>query len=178
LIDYFLKLSKKMKYLIGFLFCCALMTYALYAQYVLDLEPCPLCIFQRIAVIVMGVIFLFCSIIDPKSKIAKLLASFFFTVTATTGIAVASRHVWLQNLPSDQVPGCGPGLDFMLSSWPIFVDGEVDKYNLNAVYEMVFNGSGECANVDWSFLSLSMPSWVIISFLIMFFYAIWTNYRG
>ena len=167
MIDYFLKLSKKMKYLIGFLFCCALMAYALYAQYVLDLEPCPLCIFQRLAVISMGIIFLFCSIIDPKSKIAKLLASFFFTVTATTGIAVASRHVWLQNLPSDQVPGCGPGLDFMLSTFP-----------LAEVLEMVFSGSGECANVDWSFVSLSMPAWVIISFLIMLVYAIWTNYRG
>ena len=156
-----------MKYLIGFLFCCVLITYALYAQYVLDLESCPLCIFQRLAVISMGIIFLFCSIIDPKSKMAKLLASFFFTVTATTGIAVASRHVWLQNLPSDQVPGCGPGLDFMLSTFP-----------LAEVLEMVFSGSGECANVDWSFVSLSMPAWVIISFLIMLIYAIWTNYRG
>ena len=143
------------------------MAYALYAQYVLDLEPCPLCIFQRLAVISMGIIFLFCSIIDPKSKIAKLLASFFFTVAATTGIAVASRHVWLQNLPSDQVPGCGPGLDFMLSTFP-----------LAEVLEMVFSGSGECANVDWSFISLSMPARVIISFLIMLVYAIWTNYRG
>jgi len=167
LIDYFLKLSKKMKYLIGFLFCCALMTYALYAQYVLNLEPCPLCIFQRLAVIAMGIIFLLCSIIDPESKIPKLLASFSFTVTASTGTAVASRHVWLQNLPSDQVPGCGPGLDFMLSTFP-----------LAEVLEMVFSGSGECANVDWSFLSLSMPSWVIISFFVMLIYAIWTNYRG
>jgi len=167
LIDYFLKLSKKMKYLVGFLFCCALMTYALYAQYVLNLEPCPLCIFQRLAVIAMGIIFLLCSIIDPKSKIPKLLASFSFTAAASTGIAVASRHVWLQNLPSDQVPGCGPGLDFMLSTFP-----------LAEVLEMVFSGSGECANVDWSFVSLSMPAWVIISFLIMLVYAIWTNYRG
>ena len=167
MIDYLLKLPKKMKYLIGFLFCCSLMAYALYAQYVLDLEPCPLCIFQRLAVIAMGIIFLLCSIIVPKSKIAKLLASFFFTLAASTGIAVASRHVWLQNLPSDQVPGCGPGLDFMLSTFP-----------LAEVLEMVFSGSGECANVDWSFVSLSMPAWVIISFLIMLVYAIWTNYRG
>ena len=150
----------------GFLFCCALMAYALYAQYVLNLEPCPLCIFQRLAVIAMGIIFLLCSIIVPKSKIAKLLASFFFTLAASTGIAVASRHVWLQNLPSDQVPGCGPGLDFMLSTFP-----------LAEVLEMVFSGSGECANVDWSFLSLSMPSWVIISFSVMLIFAIWTNYR-
>lgn len=156
-----------MKYFIGFLFCCALMTYALYAQYVLNLEPCPLCIFQRLAVIAMGIIFLLCSIIDPKSKISKLLASFSFTAAASIGIAVASRHVWLQNLPSDQVPGCGPGLDFMLSTFP-----------LAEVLEMVLSGSGECANVDWSFLSLSMPSWVIISFFVMLIYAIWTNYRG
>ena len=167
MIDYFLKLSKKMKYLIGFLFCCALMTYALYAQYVLNLEPCPLCIFQRLAVIAMGIIFLLCSIIDPESKIPKLLASFSFTAAASTGIAVASRHVWLQNLPSDQVPGCGPGLDFMLSTFP-----------LTEVFELVFSGSGECANVDWSFLSLSMPSWALISFVVMLIYAIWTNYRG
>ena len=167
MIDYFLKLSKKMKYLIGFLFCCALMTYALYAQYVLNLEPCPLCIFQRLAVIAMGIIFLLCSIIDPESKIPKLLASFSFTAAASTGIAVASRHVWLQNLPSDQVPGCGPGLDFMLSTFP-----------LAEVLEMVFSGSGECANVDWSFLSLSMPAWVIISLSVMLIYAIWINYRG
>jgi len=167
LINYFLKLSKKMKYFIGFLFCCALMTYAFYAQYVLNLEPCPMCIFQRLAVIAMGIIFLLCSIIDPKSKISKLLASFSFTAAASIGIAVASRHVWLQNLPSDQVPGCGPGLDFMLSTFP-----------LAEVLEMVLSGSGECANVDWSFLSLSMPSWVIISFFVMLIYAIWTNYRG
>ena len=167
MIDYFLKLPKKMKYLIGFLFCCVLMTYALYAQYVLNLEPCPLCIFQRLAVIAMGIIFLYCSIIEPKSKIHKLLASIFFSITASTGIAVASRHVWLQSLPSDQVPGCGPGLDFMLSTFP-----------LTEVLEMVFSGSGECANVDWSFLSLSMPAWVIISFSLMLVFAIWTNYRG
>ena len=167
MINYFLKLSKKMKYFIGFLFCCALMTYALYAQYVLNLEPCPLCIFQRLAVIAMGIIFLLCSIIDHQANDSKLLASFSFTAAASTGIAVASRHVWLQNLPSDQVPGCGPGLDFMLSTFP-----------LAEVLEMVLSGSGECANVDWSFLSLSMPSWVIISFFVMLIYAIWTNYRG
>ena len=143
------------------------MIYVLYAQYVLNLEPCPLCIFQRLAVIAMGFIFLCCSIIEPKTKITILLASFLYTLSASAGIAVASRHIWLQNLPSDQVPGCGPGLDFMLSTFP-----------LTEVLELVFSGSGECANVDWSFLSLSMPSWALISFVVMLIYAIWTNYRG
>ena len=156
-----------MKYFIGFLFCCALMIYVLYAQYVLNLEPCPLCIFQRLAVIAMGIIFLCCSIIEPKTKITTLLASFFYTLSASAGIAVASRHIWLQNLPSDQVPGCGPGLDFMLSTFPLI-----------EVFELVLSGSGECANIDWSFLSLSMPLWALISFVVMLIYAIWTNYRG
>ena len=90
-----------------------------------------------------------------------------YILSASAGIAVASRHIWLQNIPSDQVPGCGPGLDFMLSTFP-----------LAEVLEMVFSGSGECANVDWSFLSLSMPAWVIISLSVMLVFAIWTNYRG
>ena len=156
-----------MKYFIGFLFCFALMIYVLYAQYVLNLEPCPLCIFQRLAVIAMGIIFLCCSIIEPKTKITTLLASFFYTLSSSAGIAVASRHIWLQNLPSDQVPGCGPGLDFMLSTFPLI-----------EVFELVLSGSGECANIDWSFLSLSMPLWALISFVVMLIYAIWTNYRG
>ena len=159
------KLSGRQKYFIGFLLCLGLMAYALFAQYFLNLEPCPLCIFQRVAVILMGIIFLVCSLLKPRSSLAKIISSALFVSAGSFGIAVASRHVWLQNLPSDQVPGCGPGLDFMMSTFPI-----------NEVFEMVFNGSGECANVDWSFLSLSMPAWVIICSLFLIAYSIWINY--
>jgi len=159
------QLSRRQKYFLGFLFCSGLMGYALFAQYFLNLEPCPLCIFQRIAVTAMGIIFLACSLLEPKSNLAKQISSILFVVSGSFGIGVASRHVWLQNLPSDQVPGCGSGLDFMMSNFPI-----------NEVFQMVFNGSGECANVDWSFLSLTMPSWVIICSLFMIAYAIWINY--
>ena len=141
------------------------MAYALFAQYFLNLEPCPLCIFQRVAVISMGIIFLICSLLEPKSSLAKIISSTLYITAGSFGVAVASRHVWLQNLPSDQVPGCGPGLDFMMSTFPI-----------NEVFEMVFNGSGECATIDWSFLSLSMPAWVIICSLFLIAYAIWINY--
>ena len=159
------QLSRRQKYFLGFLFCSGLIGYALFTQFFLDLEPCPLCIFQRVAVIAMGIIFLACSLLEPKSNLAKLISSTLFVISGSFGVAVASRHVWLQNLPSDQVPGCGPGLDFMMSTFPI-----------NEVFEMVFNGSGECANVDWSFLSLTMPAWVIICSLFMIAYAIWINY--
>ena len=159
------QLSRRQKFFLGFLFCSGLMAYALFAQYFLNLEPCPLCIFQRVAVISMGIIFLICSLIEPKSTLAKIISSTLFVTVGSYGVAVASRHVWLQNLPSDQVPGCGPGLDFMMSTFPI-----------NEVFEMVFNGSGECATIDWSFLSLSMPAWVIICSLFLIAYAIWINY--
>ena len=159
------QLSRRQKYFLGFLFCSGLMAYALFAQYFLNLEPCPLCIFQRVAVISMGIIFLICSLLEPKSSLAKIISSTLFVTAGSFGVAVASRHVWLQNLPSDQVPGCGPGLDFMMSTFPI-----------NEVFEMVFNGSGECATIDWSFLSLSMPAWVIICSLFLIAYAIWINY--
>ena len=159
------QLSKRQKFFLGFLFCSGLMAYALFAQYFLNLEPCPLCIFQRVAVISMGIIFLVCSLLEPKSSLAKIISSTLFITSGSFGVAVASRHVWLQNLPSDQVPGCGPGLDFMMSTFPI-----------NEVFEMVFNGSGECATIDWSFLSLSMPAWVIICSLFLIAYAIWLNY--
>jgi len=157
--------SRRQKFFLGFLFCSGLIAYALFAQYFLYLEPCPLCIFQRVAVISMGIIFLICSLLEPKSSLAKIISSTLFVIAGSFGVAVASRHVWLQNLPSDQVPGCGPGLDFMMSTFPI-----------NEVFEMVFNGSGECATIDWSFLSLSMPAWVIICSLFLIAYAIWINY--
>ena len=159
------QLSRRQKFFLGFLVCSGLMAYALFAQYFLNLEPCPLCIFQRVAVISMGIIFLICSLLEPKSSLAKIISSTLFVIAGSFGVAVASRHVWLQNLPSDQVPGCGPGLDFMMSTFPI-----------NEVFEMVFNGSGECATIDWSFLSLSMPAWVIICSLFLIAYAIWINY--
>ena len=159
------QLSRRQKFFLGFLVCSGLMAYALFAQYFLNLEPCPLCIFQRVAVISMGIIFLICSLLEPKSSLAKIISSTLFVTAGSFGVAVASRHVWLQNLPSDQVPGCGPGLDFMMSTFPI-----------NEVFEMVFNGSGECATIDWSFLSLSMPAWVIICSLFLIAYAIWINY--
>ena len=160
------QLSRRQKFFLGFLFCSGLMAYALFAQYFLNLEPCPLCIFLRVAVISMGIIFLICSLLEPKSSLAKIISSTLYVTAGSFGVAVASRHVWLQNLPSDQVPGCGPGLDFMMSTFPI-----------NEVFEMVFNGSGECATIDWSFLSLSMPAWVIICSLFLITYAIWINYR-
>lgn len=131
---------------------CALMTgFALYAQHGLQLEPCPLCIFQRVAVIALGCVFLLAAIQAPAGW-GRTVYALLIAMAAAAGAGVAGRHVWLQNLPPDKVPACGPGLDFMLDAFP-----------LAEALQMVFSGSGECAEVSWSLLGLSMPAWVLIA---------------
>ena len=93
----------------GFLACAGMMLYALYAQYFLQLAPCPLCVFQRMAVILMGLIFLAAALHNP-GRAGSLVYALLLLLAAAGGATVAGRHVWLQNLPPDKVPACGPGL--------------------------------------------------------------------
>jgi len=136
--------------LAGFAACTGLLGYAFYAQHGLGLEPCPLCIFQRVAVLALGAVFLMAALHHPGRAGARAYAGL-AGITAAAGSAVAARHVWLQSLPPDQVPACGPGLDYLLDAFP-----------LGEALAMVFTGSGECADVDWTFLGLSMPGWVLV----------------
>jgi disulfide bond formation protein DsbB len=135
--------------------CASLMGYALYAQEVLALDPCPLCILQRVAVIVMGLLFLAAGMHNP-GRIGGRVYALLLAAAALLGAAVAGRHVWLQYLPPDKVPACGPGLNYMLEAFP-----------LTEVLKLVLSGSGECAEFKWSFLGLSMPAWVLIVLLLM-----------
>ena len=166
MIEAFKKLSTRTHSFIGFFGCNLLMAYALYAEHFLGLEPCPMCIFQRVSVILLGLVFLI-GTLPLNSRLSRLFISSLVFITSLPGILVASRHVWLQNLPQEKVPGCGPGLDFMMENFP-----------LAEVFEMVFSGSGECANIDWSFIGLSMPAWVIISLTILAIYGVWSNLRS
>lgn len=150
---------------IGFAACAAMMAYALYAEYVLALEPCPLCIFQRIATIVLGVVFLGAALAGP-GRLKQRINALLILMTSAAGAGIAGRHVWLQNLPPDEVPACGPGLDFILDAFP-----------LSQALQMVFTGSGECATVSWSFLGLSMPTWTLICFVALAGFGLWVNLR-
>jgi disulfide bond formation protein DsbB len=129
------------------------MAYALYSQYVVGLEACPLCIFQRVAMIGLGIVFLAAALHAPRGTGARAYAGLGVLVAAI-GSGISIRHVYLQNLPPAEVPACGPGLGYMLDAFPLF----------DAV-KMVFTGSGECAVVNWAFLGLSMPAWVLIWFV-------------
>jgi protein dithiol:quinone oxidoreductase len=150
---------------LGFLACAALLAYAYYAQYVLHLEPCPLCIFQRVGIFSIGVIFAIAAAHDPagwgRRVYAGLLA---LTSLATLGIAV--RHLYIQSLPPGTIAACGASLDFMLKVFP-----------LTDVLSKVLTGSGECAKIEWRFLGLAMPAWVLIASVALGTYGLWANLR-
>ncbi len=150
----------------GFASCAGLMGFALFAQYVLLLDPCPLCVLQRVAVISLGLIFLVAALHNPDGWGKRVYAILIF-LAAADGIAIAGWHWRLQNLPASEVPACGPGLNYMLDNFPL---GEALK--------MVFKGSGECADVVWSFLGLSMPAWVVVCLLGLGVAGIWNNLRS
>ncbi|MXZ81863.1 MAG: disulfide bond formation protein B [Gammaproteobacteria bacterium] len=136
--------------LFGFLCCAGLVGAALYYQHVDGLEPCPLCIFQRIAFILMGAVFLIALVHNPRRTGMSIYGAL-AAVIGVCGLAIAARHVWLQNAPEDRVPECGPGLDYMMEVLPF-----------RQMLEKVLKGSGECAEVVWTFLGLSMPTWSLI----------------
>ena len=151
--------------LAGFLACAGMMGYALYAEYVLYLDPCPLCVFQRLAVILLGLIFLAAAVQDPQGNGRRVYAGL-IALVALGGIGVAGRHVYLQTLPPEDVPACGPGLSFIL-----------ENNAFGDALAIVFAGSGECASVDWEFLGLSMPAWVLIAVLGLGVYGVVANLR-
>lgn len=131
----------------------AMMGFALYLQYYKYLMPCPLCIFQRVWFMAAGLVALAGIAWNPKTRRGRgvMLAGGLLTTLIGGGIAV--RHVVLQHLPPDQVPECGPGLNFMLETMP-FGD----------VVGTVLRGTGECARIDWSLLGISLPGWSILGF--------------
>jgi protein dithiol:quinone oxidoreductase len=157
--------SRRSLNLAGFAACAGLMAYALYAQHGLGLEPCPLCIFQRVAVIVLGLVFLLAAIHNPQRRGARVYGVLLGTI-ALGGAGVAAHHVRVQNLPAGEIPACGPGLDYMLDTFP-----------LRETLALVFRGSGDCGEADWAFAGLSMPGWVLVACLALGAFAVWNNWR-
>jgi disulfide bond formation protein DsbB len=146
---------RRLAYLLGFLVCAGLMGWALWLQYGAGLEPCPLCVFQRIAVSAIGVIFLVACIHNPR-RLGATIYAVLGLIFAGGGAAFAGRQVWLQSLPKDQVPACGMGFSYMMDTMP-FVD----------VLKKVFAGSGECAEKGWELLGLAIPGWTLVFFIAM-----------
>ena len=138
----------------GLFACMASLLFAVfYLEKALYLDPCPLCILDRIVLAAMGSIYFLSMMHVPKSIFSKVY-SLLTVALGMTGIGLASRHIWLQSLPAGKVPECGPDLYFMLETLPFF-----------DVIKKVFVGSGSCAQVDWTFAGLSIPWQTLILFI-------------
>jgi disulfide bond formation protein DsbB len=139
----------------GFLACVAAMGFALYLQYGLDLEPCPMCIFQRIAMMTTGLLFLIGFLHGPRGN-GRWVYALAAAITAAIGAGVAARQVWLQSLPEDEVPACGPTLGYLMKMMP-----------LQRVVEKVLKGDGSCAKIAGEWLGITLPGWTCIGFVLL-----------
>ncbi len=153
-------ISNRWLYLAGVLVVSGLFGAALYLQYVMHEEPCPLCMVQRVIFIAILVMFALAMLHGPK-RIGERVYAALIVLLSVSGVAVAARHIWLQHLPKDQVPACGPGLDYMLETMP-----------LSNVLKQVMHGSGECAAKGWTFLTLGIPEWSLLCYLALGVWAV------
>jgi len=133
-----------------------LLAYALYVQHGMLLQPCPLCILQRVAFAWMGVFALLAALHNPLRRLWRWSYKLLILAGGLAGVLIAGRHLWLQSLPADKVPECGPGLNYMLENFP-----------LGEVWNNILYGSGSCAEVDWQFLGLSMPAWTLLWYVLL-----------
>ncbi len=150
---------------VGFAACAALMGYALYAQYGLGLDPCPLCIFQRVGIIALGVVFLLASLHNPKGW-GSYVYAVLVALTSLATIGVAARHLYVQSLPPGAVPSCGAPLGVLIQFTPWL-----------ELIRKVLIGGGECQEVNWQFLGLAMPAWVLIWALFLGAFGVIANVR-
>lgn len=139
----------------GFLVCSGLMAYAYYSQFHNGLEPCVLCIIERIAMITLGIIFLISFLHNPKTIGARVY-SVLLILTSAAGSSVSIRHIYIQHLPPYMLPPCGPGLNYLFQSLPL------NKFIIKA-----FTGTADCSVVKWHFMGLTIPEWVLIWFVIL-----------
>jgi disulfide bond formation protein DsbB len=154
------KLAGRSGYLLGFLVSFGLVALALYLQKAYNLEPCPLCIFQRIAFMVLGVFFLIATIHHPPVIGRKIHGGLQF-IAAAVGAGIAARHVWIQANPDKVFSECGAGFDYIYETLPF-------REFLN----WVFKGTGECSAIDWTFLGLTIPQLSLIAFVGLAVYSI------
>lgn len=144
--------SPRLLNLIAFAGCALAIAAALVLQHVAGLEPCPLCILQRIGVIAAALVFLVAGLHNPAALGQRIYAGL-AGIASIAGGAVSIRHLWLQSLPEDEVPACGPNLDYMLDAFP-----------WQEVLATILSGSGECAAESWRFLGLTIPGWSLVVF--------------
>ena len=158
-------LSPRLVFAVTALLCAGLLAVGYYLQFVEHIEPCPMCIFQRLCYMAIVVITVIGSLHGPRRHGVQVY-SVLTVLAALIGAAIAGRQVWLQHLPADRVPECGPGLDFMLEMYP-----------LAEVIKKALRGTGECAVVDWTLLGWSIAEWSLLCFGVIVIAYVWFMWR-
>ncbi|MHC9084709.1 disulfide bond formation protein B [Luteimonas sp. RIT-PG2_3] len=160
-----LRWSFRAQCLAGAIACFALIGFAIYSQLQWGLDPCPLCIFQRIAFAALGLVLLVAGLHAPRGVGGRRTYGLLGLVTAAVGIGIAGRHVWIQLFPP-AVPSCGAPLSFMRESM-----------STPTLIQKVLTGNGDCGLVDWTFLGLSMPAWSLVWFVLLALWALHAGFR-
>lgn len=150
-----------LRFALAALACALLLGFGFYLQYGKGLEPCPLCLVQRGFFMAVMAVCMVAAVHRP-GRLGALLYGALAALFALGGAAVAARQVWLQHLPPDKVPQCGPDLFFMMENFP-----------LSRTLKTLVSGTGECAAVDWTFLRLSIAEWSLLCFAALALYGFW-----
>jgi protein dithiol:quinone oxidoreductase len=154
-------LNGRVGYLLGFIACFGFVGFGLFIQQRYSLEPCPLCIFQRIAFMVMGLVFLISALHNPGPN-GRRWYGLLHIAAAVTGIGIALRHIWIQANPEKVMAECGAGFDYIFEAFP-----------LKKALDLVFKGTGECSSVDWTLFGLTIPQLSLIAFIGLGIYALY-----
>ncbi|MGN0859040.1 MAG: disulfide bond formation protein B [Stenotrophomonas sp.] len=151
-----LRWNYRLQMLAGSAICAALLAFAVYTQLRLGLEPCSLCIYQRLAFAAVGLIFLIAAIHGPRNRAGRLTYGVLAALAATVGAGIAGRHVWVQSLPQDVISSCGPPLSFLNETM-----GPLEAFRT------VLTATGNCGDIDWTFAGLTMPMWCLVWFVVL-----------
>ncbi len=151
--------------LLGLLVCLGGLATAYGLEFIAGMEPCPLCMLQRLALVGVGCAFL-ASALHAPGRVGGLVYGGLVGLSAGLGASVAGRHLWLQSLPPDQVPACGPGFDFLLSAFP-----------LQEALSLILEGSGQCAEVEKVF-GVTLPAWTFGAFVLIAAVGMWGHWRA
>ncbi len=157
--------SIRQVFLIIFLGCVGLILTALYMQYQMDMKPCALCITQRIFVVLAG-LFALAAFFHNPAQLGRRAYTSLGALSAVIGGAFSARHLWLQSLPEDLVPACGPDLEYLLDTFPLM-----------EALDVLLQGDGNCAEVSWSLLGLTIPAWTLVAFAGLVAINVWQALR-
>jgi disulfide bond formation protein DsbB len=149
-----------------FVFCCGLMAVGYYMQFALEMEPCPLCMTQRVFIVLSGLIALIACLHNPSGSATAVYGGL-IGLSATLGASFSIRQLYLQSLPPDLAPACGPSVSYILETFP-----------LNKALQIMLKGDGNCAEVLWTFLGISIPGWTLVAFAMTLCTAIYVIVRG